>query len=195
MAIFDDMVANVYVLTNRPDLVAETKSQIKKAAIKLHGKDFFNPDLKEVILTLTPNSNMRYTIDLTDSVNIPRFRKGHYLREYVNPPTGQEVQYKKYDAADIMDDYNVERTNYFYQAGIVLQLYATKVLTQVKFGYYQFPDTSETTFSSWIANLSTAYIEEEAAMNLFKIIGKDEEYQKFQALTADNLQAIIMAGI
>jgi len=195
MTIFTDMLDNVYVLTNRPDLVAETKSQIKKAAIKLHGADFFKADLKEVVVPVTAAVDFRYTLDLTDTAHFTRRRKVHYVRQYETPPTGRERDYKMYDAADILDDYSLEGTNYSYQAGLVVNVISFAALTNVRVGYFQFPDTSETTFSSWIASLSTSYLEEEAAKNIFKIIGKDEEFQKYETICADNLAAIKMAGI
>lgn len=195
MAILDDMIANVYVLTNRPDLVAETKSQIKKAAIKLHGSDFYIQDLAIATVALTPDTNFRYTVDISNSTLYPRFRKLDFIRDWNSIPTGREQYYSIKAASAILDDYKLEYQRYAYQAGLTIELRADCALTMVQMGYYTFPDIGDTTFSSWIANLSSAYLEEEAARNLFKMIGKDEEYQKYESICTDNLAAIKMAGI
>lgn len=195
MTTFSTILDNVYVLTKRPDLIAETKSAVKKATLKLHNKDLWEKDLKEVIVTLTPSTLFRYSLDLTDAGTYPRIKKIKSIREYNAIPTGRELKLEKHDSDDIFDDYQIERVNYFYLAGLAANLVVVSALTQIKVGYYQYPDITELTYSSWIANELPDYIAEEAARSLFKLIGKDEEFQKFEAICKENETALTMTQI
>jgi len=44
MATLNSLMDDVYILTNRPELVAETRLAVKKATLKLHQLDFFAKD-------------------------------------------------------------------------------------------------------------------------------------------------------
>ena len=44
---FDELVAEVYLLTARGDLTAETQSAVKAATLKAHKSDFFSKDIFE----------------------------------------------------------------------------------------------------------------------------------------------------
>jgi hypothetical protein len=48
-----ELIAEVYTLTGRPDLVAETSAAVRKATLKMHSVDFFYRDLQEKIITFT----------------------------------------------------------------------------------------------------------------------------------------------
>ena len=45
MATLATLADDVYVLTNRPDLVSETRVALRKAIMKLHSADTFKRDL------------------------------------------------------------------------------------------------------------------------------------------------------
>lgn len=51
MASLNSLVSDVYTLTNRPDLVAETALAVKKATLKMHHVDFFARDIWESGIT------------------------------------------------------------------------------------------------------------------------------------------------
>lgn len=195
MAILDDLIALVYTHTNRPDLTVETKAMVKKAALKLHGMDFWKQDLKEVIITPVPLTagSPRYQLDLSDSGVYPLFRKVDYIKDY--SATATEKSYDEYAANDRIDGYGMERTNYWYQMGLAANLVASSLVGQIAVGYYAYPNITDVGFSSWIATQFPDAIAEEAARAVFKMIGKDEEHLKYQALTQENEAIIRMAGI
>ena len=47
MATFAELLADVYTLTNRSDLIAETKLAVKMATLKMHQRDYFYKDIRE----------------------------------------------------------------------------------------------------------------------------------------------------
>ena len=198
---YSDIVNEIYTITNRPDLVNETASAVRKATLKMHSIDFFEQDLVTNIIAVTPSmqasiNDTRYSIPLTDaSGNTTRYRSLSFIREYNNPLTGQEVQYEKLAADSIFDEYNVEKQNYFYMAGSNVQLRSTKTLTQMTLGYYQYPDINSATYTSWIAVQFPYAIIEEACRAIFKMIGKDEEEQRYQAMSLENIAMLQMIGV
>ena len=46
-----ELIAEVYLLTNRPDRVAMTTSAVKAATLKAHKSDFFSKDIHEIPLS------------------------------------------------------------------------------------------------------------------------------------------------
>ena len=47
MATFTELCNDVYTMTKRPDLVAETKLAVKAATLKAHQSDFYPKDIYE----------------------------------------------------------------------------------------------------------------------------------------------------
>lgn len=212
MTTYAELVESVVAITNRPSLIAEMKVAIRKAIFKFHMADTFKRDLYQVDLNMNlyPSSNFRWLIDLSNGDVFPRYRKFYSLR--IPPsewPPGGPVQYPldtlpgypwgppkspqiSYVAADnIFDEYNTERTNYCYQAGMSLNLRLTFTPNTLSFFYYQYPlfqvSDSGITIRSWIADQFQDGIAEEAAGTIFKMIGKDDESARYQALFAENI--------
>jgi hypothetical protein len=198
---YSEIVNDIYTLTNRPDLVAETALAIRKATLKMHSLDYFTQDRVSNIITITPAMQAsildnRYAIDLSPAGgNTTRYRAISFIREYNNPLTGQEIQFLKLEPDSIFNEYNLERQNYYYIAGSSAQLRSNKVLTQVTLAYYQYPDVNSTTYTSWIAAQFPYAIIEEAARAIFKMIGKDEEAQTYQEATAENIAMLQEIGV
>lgn len=195
MPTLTELIEKVYEHTNRSDLSVETKSQVKKAVMKLHGKDFFKKDLKQVIITPTPISPgvTRYQLDLSDSATFPLVRRVCSI----TPLFGGEEN-KSYDemaADDLMDSYRMAKTDIFFQIGLAVNVRASRAPDQIAVTYWKYPNVTDSGFSSWIVNEFEDAVVEEAARVIFKMIGKDEEFQKYEKLVVENETAIIAAGI
>ncbi len=65
---YDELVTEVYALTKRPDLVAETASLIKAATLKAHHTDFYSKDLFETSVTW-PAPSFRQQLDYINLVS------------------------------------------------------------------------------------------------------------------------------
>ena len=60
---FDELLSEVYICTNRPDLVDETKAAIRSATIKWHNSDFYSKDLFETGISFESSSFVK-TLDI-----------------------------------------------------------------------------------------------------------------------------------
>jgi len=199
-ATYAAIVADVYSLTARPDLVAETAIAVRKATMKFHLAETFKNDISIAIVTLPVLSSngdvsFRYTLDLTNTATYPFYRKVAYIKEYNAIPTGQEIQFKEKDITSLLDNYQLEDINYWTQQSMQVSLRCNKVLTQLAVGYYRYPDVTPITYTSWIADQYQDAITEEACAAVFKAIGKDSEYQRLAANFVDNLHLLQMTQI
>lgn len=187
MSDFTAMQNLVYSITNRPDLISQTTRAIKKATLKFHQADFWPRDLIELpSQAVTPvSSDYRYALDITAAPFI-RFRALEYARVPSTDPTLKLRTFDRLNASDILDSYGIEKSDYWYLAGNTISIRSYTALTNVALGYYQFPDTNELTYTSWIADTFPDAIAEEAASAIFKQTGKDDEYQRFTGYYEEN---------
>lgn len=193
------VIDDVVIHTNRPDLVAETQLAVSKATMKMHmtgprdpatglsGAAFYVQDIVSDIVILPLQTETRYEIDLSDYSQL-RAVKG--IQEWNVPLTGTEVTYEKLDENFLFDDYHIEKYDYFYRAGLVVNLRARKLLTKIKLSYYAFPIVDGATYTSWIASKFKDAIVEEAAATVFRMIGKTDEFKTYQAMTQDNISIL-----
>lgn len=193
MTTFAELQADVYEITKRPDKVALTTIAIRKATLKFHMADYWIRDLVlGAVVPLTPlfTGQGRFSIDTTASP-FTRFRKAQLIREYVNPPTGMERNYTRIEANDVIDDYNVEKVDYWYEAGTSIYLNSYTLITNAVVNYYRFPVvTADANYSSWIADVLRDAISIEAAAEVFKAVGKDDEFQRMKAEFDGNLMLL-----
>lgn len=194
MATLTTLAADVYTLTNRPDLVSETNVAIRKAIYKFHGADTFKRDIKTFRLQMslyTPLApdDYRWQIPLT---TFPQFRRPKYL---TTPLTSTAIVTVFYEvAADrLFDTYRCEYLNYFFIAGSTLVIKSVQSPDYLDLTYYAYPivpSVTTDTITSWIADQYPDAIIEEAAGTVFKMIGKDDEYSRYQTLFAENIQIL-----
>lgn len=205
------LASEVYVITNRPDLAAETRVAIQKAIRKLHGADFWTRDLiRKRVVTGTdliqpdPNSG-RYTLDIQE---LAQFRKVASLTYPLDVPLVPETipplydtryggqfarEFKELAANDLIDSWRSEKENYFCIIGNEIHVRASWKVTQLDLTYWQWPvitSNLEAQLGSWIASEYPDAIVEEACAAVFKMIGKDDEHGRFSALFAENLAII-----
>jgi len=201
-----DLFKNIFTITGRTDLVAEIAYAIKTAVLKAHFADQWSRDLVEQ--TITPLTSVstydnRYVFDIKQAP-FTRWRQLAYARETPNTnPSSyswdnsssapfQVRQYQKIEPDSIFDSYDRMLSNTIYLAGNALHVRTSNPINSIDIGYYINPDadTSSATFSSWIADEYPYIIEMEAASMVFKMIGKDEEYQRFAAMWPESIATL-----
>src|SRR4051812_3068676 len=69
--LFDSLLASVIVLTNRPDLEAETELALRTATTSAHHSDFYARDLSTQLVQL-PNASYSTQLDISNL--FPRMR-------------------------------------------------------------------------------------------------------------------------
>ncbi len=173
---FTELNAAVVTITNRPDLVAETSLAVRRATARMHSIDFWPKDIQEVTLSLITPAFLGQ-IDTT-ILPFSRFRAMKYLREYNLVHSGRERYMTKVEPDCLVDEYGYEIQSLWYPAGTVINWkvgYAVQAIagiTGLSVGYYQNPDVSPTTFSSWIAQIEPWCIVEDAAARVLKLTGQ-----------------------
>ena len=198
MATLSELIADVYTITNRSDLVAETALAVKSATLKAHRLDFFSRDLYETAYVF-PTSLNKQTLDYITQIS--NFRALSYIRFYYD--TNEVVT--TIDATgpfadivtpqEILDAYGYNRTNIAYVAGRNLEIRGSEAFTKILLGAYVFPIVTEVGFSSWVADLYPYVIVYEAARHIFITIGKAEEAARYGNLVAEEYSTFIPAAL
>lgn len=213
MATLTSLAADVYTLTNRPDLVSETLISLRKAIRKFHGADTFKRDIAIVQLDMTAQTPLdpnqyRWSLDLALFPSFRRFKGVNYPPDKTMPINqipaplvdwtvgfGNDKLFHEIAPDNLFDRYGYERTNYFYVVGNTVTVRSGWYIDWLNFTYYKWPvipsDPSQL-LTSWIVNEYPDCIIEEASGAVFKMIGKDDESNRYQQLFNDNL-AIIKA--
>lgn len=185
MATFSDLTSDVMTITNRPDLIAETKLAVKAATLKIHQSDYYYKDLFESGLTW---DTAAYTQEVDLSLLFSYFRTLKYVRRYDTSGTGEAKEfYTILTPGEVLDSYGRDKYNIAYMAGRILNIKSYEKFTNALIGMYVNPDITDTGYSSWIANDHPYSIIFEAARLLFKQIGYDEQSTQFERLVAEQL--------
>ena len=193
---FDELVAEVYTLTNRPDLVAETKLAIKSATLKAHQTDFYSKDIYETGVEFT---NPAYIQSLDLPSLISNFRAISYLRRMedttdADTTLGENV-IEIITPLEVLDSYGVTRTNVAYVAGRMLEIRSSVEFYTMMLGCYVLPIVRDGAYSSWIAELYPYTIVREAARTVFKTIGQDEQAAAYERLVAEEYLLLKMSAL
>lgn len=182
----------VYNLTNRPALVAETLTAIRSATLKLHQLDYFYKDIYETgISFLAP----AYVQTLEYRTLIPRWRSLKYLRK--TDSTGQEqgALYTIITPESVLDQYGQNQLNVCYVAGAALKIRSEAALQYALLGCYVNPDISESGYNSWLALDHPYAIVFEAAAIVFKAIGDTEKFAAYTQLAAQQAAEVKLSNI
>ena len=184
MALFDDLIADVITITNRPDLLAETKLGIRAAVVKLHGLEFWREDRveEEVAVTVTEG---QFSITVTDLDNPVRKIDG-IKKAY------SDVYFDEIDPKQILDGFGYRRYNSYYRMGNLLNFLTDSGDTSVIVIYYKQPVAVETGFSSWIAETYPILVAMEAATFVFSSIGDKEQEAKIKAMIAEHGSVLLI---
>lgn len=191
MATFTELLNDVITLTNRPDLLAESKLAVKAATLKLHQSDFFFRDLTEEGIKFSAPG---YNQQLEYRTLFPRFRSIKYLRKTDQAGASGDF-FKLLTPAEVLDVYGIELTDICYAAGELIQIKSSTSLEYALLGCYLTPDITEAGFNSWIALDHPYAIVYEAAVTLFKAIGYDEQAAVYTKLAMEQLAIIRISNI
>lgn len=184
MTTLTSLIADVYTLTNRPDLVGETLLAVKSATLKAHHSDFFPKDLQE--------EGVQFGFSLTQQTLeyktlVPRWRSLSYLRkfDYSTPPGTPGKFLEILTPTNVLDSYSVNKEDVCYLAGLELNIRTREAQQYFLLGCYVHPNLVTETYSSWIADEHPYAIIYEAAATVFKTIGFDEQEAAYRRMVAD----------
>lgn len=182
----------VYVITNRPDLVGRTSSAIRAATLKLHQTDFYYKDLFETGISF---SAANYLQQLEYRTLIPNWRTLKYVRKSDVNSTDTGKFLEVVTPESVLDSYGLNRNDVVYATGEVLQIRSSTELQYIFLGCYLNPNITLSGYSSWIALDHPFAIIYEAASQIFKQIGKSEEWQAYKIMANEQAAAIAVTNI
>lgn len=192
MATLAELCDDVYTITNRPDLVAETQLAVRAATLKIHQSDFYFRDLFETGIQF---DSAEYIQQLDIVTIVPNFRSLSYLRQYDSAGAAAGLFFEILSPGQLLDSYGLERVNIAYAAGRVLNIKAASQIQYALLGVYVNPTVTAGGYSSWVADMYPFAIVFEAVRNLFKQIGYDEQASMYEKLAFEQLVLVKSANI
>lgn len=185
-----ELQQEVYSITNRPDLVAETLTAVRQSTLALHQSDFYWKDIYETGISFSASA---YNQELEFRTILPRFRALKYLRK--SDSTGAAgAFFDVVQPESVLDNYGADRTNVCYAAGASIEIKSSTQFQYALLGCYLHPDITVLGFDSWIANDHPYAIVYEAAEKVFKMIGKTEEFAAFKFLRDEERQRLVISN-
>lgn len=184
-----DLCNEVYLITNRPDLVNETALSVRSATLKAHQSDYFPKDMRETeVIFLTSDCVQALDYSKID----PKWRSLNYARILQTSASGSCTPgafFELIDPVVALGMYGETRTNVAYQAGTVYQLKSACPFSRALLGYYVHPTIApDADYASWIADEFPYVIIFDAAARIFKMVGFDEQANYWQQEVAQQYQ-------
>lgn len=189
----NDLINNVYTITNRSDRAAETLQAVLSATLKAHQSDYFYKDILETGVSFDV---VAYIQQLDYRALLPQWRALKYLRKFDfvnNCPKGPPL--KIVEPANVFDDYNAQKVDIAYVAGSNININSCTQEQYYLLGCYLNPNITQNGYNSWIALDHPFCIILGAAASVFKAIGKDEEASTYKQLVADELALLKESNI
>jgi len=189
---FSELCAEVYTLTGRSDLVAETESAVKSATLKAHQSDYYYKDIFESGLVFATSD---YVQNLDYRALLSRWRALKYLRKYDYTNSVPGIELTVILPEQIFDAYQVQKSDICYVAGSYVQINSSTQEQYYLLGCYVNPDITKESYSSWVALDHPFCIVFDAAATVFKAVGKDDEAAAYRGLVAEQIQMLRASNI
>lgn len=192
---FEQLLEEVYIITNRPELVAETSSAVRLATLKAHHLDFFSHDIVERQVKFD-ECLFKQSIDLYSLASNYRAAKYFRLTDAANCDDIIGPIIEMITPDELLDSYGRNRVNVSYVAGRMLEIRAGVEFDTAVFGFYVNPIvTPSGSYGSWIANIHPGAIINEAARVIFKMIGYDEQSVQYNKLVDEEYTLLTITGL
>lgn len=177
-----ELRAEIYNITNRPDLVSLTTTAIKAATLKAHNTDFYSKDIYEMQFSFMAPA---FTRSLDYISIVPNYRALKYMRIYDIASASTGEFFKVITPEEILDQFGRELTDVAYVAGRVIEIKSSTEFDTILLGAYVSPVITEAGYSSWVADLYPYAIVHEAARVIFGSISMQEEKNAQKELVAE----------
>jgi hypothetical protein len=189
---FDELLEEVFLLTNRRDLTSETKAAVKAATLKAHKSDFFSKDIFETGVEFD-TADFRQSLDYITLIS--NFRALKYVRRVEDENDDVGAFFEIVTPEETLDTYSCNRTDIAYVAGRVLEIRASIEFSKLLLGAYVLPVVREGAYLSWVAEQAPFAIIYEAARVIYKAIGYDEQSASITQLVAEEYNLLRMSAL
>lgn len=183
----NELIAEVYTITNRPDLVAQTLTAVRSATLKLHQSDYYYKDLRETGVSFT---SAEYVQQIDYRTLFPKWRALKYIRKTDAAGTDTGKFFDIIVPENVLDDYRINRNDVAYVAGEVIQMRSSTQVQYTILGRYDNPDITALGYDSWIALDHPYAIVFEAASTVFKMIGDTDQFAAYSGLAGMQLMEL-----
>jgi hypothetical protein len=180
----NELIAEVYTITNRPDLVAQTLTAVRSATLKLHQSDYYYKDLREQGVSFV---SALYVQSMEYRPLFPLWRSLKYVRKTDSTGTEQGKFFDIIPPENILDDYRLNRNDVAYVAGEVIQMRSSTQFQYSIIGRYDNPDITVSGWNTWIGIDHPYAIAFEAACTIFKMIGDTDQFAAYTRLAGEQL--------
>lgn len=187
-----ELQTEVYTLTNRPDLTAETLLAVRAATLKLHQTDYFYKDLFETGISF---SSAEYEQSIEYNTLIPLWRALKYIRKTDVDGDDTLPFFTVIQPESVLDDYNLNRTDVCYVAGTNIQIKSSTEFQYAFLGCYLNPNITESGWNTWIGRDHPYAIVFDAAATIFKMIGKTSEFAAYTGLALEQRDLVVKSNI
>lgn len=187
-----ELQSEVYTITNRPDLTAETLTAVRAATLKWHQSDYFYKDLFETGVVF---SSTAYQQQLDYRTLIPAWRALKYLKKTDSSGADTLGFFDVIPPENVLDQYQLNRDDVCYVAGSVIQIRSSTQFQYAILGCYLNPDITVAGYNSWIALDHPYAIIYEAAADILRQIGKLEEMGAYKLLSNEQFAAVQRSNI
>lgn len=184
---FDELVQEVYNITNRSDLVTETESAVRAATLKAHQSDFYSKDIYETGVEF-PTADYKQSLDYISLVS--NYRALKYLRRVENETDDVGKFIQIITPEESLDAYGHNRNDIAYIAGRVLEIRSSVTFSKCLFACYVNPIVRLNAYSSWVADQFPYAIIHEAARRVFSAVGQMEESNGQLRLVAEEFNLL-----
>ena len=181
MSQFTDILADVYTLTARSDLVAESKLGIRAATIKLHGLEYWREDRIEEEIPVATVAG-QFSLDASEDFSYAPRPNSLLVKKAASDSFFEEINPKQ-----LLDGFGFRRFDVFYRAGNLYKFLTSSQDSSVVASYYRMPTATEVAYESWIADLYPHFIAVEAALFAANTVSDSELEKRMQAMAAMNL--------
>jgi len=203
MTTLAEMIDMVDGITNRTDLVKETKLAIKSATLREHAAVDYSKDLMLTSIALSPGSpdTFRYLIPAA-SIRARKITPKIYetpvvqvSSAYTNLGVYGLIELNEVSAFNIFDTYRLEHYNYWYNTASGIHISAVRSLASVDILYYKYTDVTDSGYSSWIADEFPYVIADFAAIEIFRLLGRTAEQNAYTVKAKENRLTLIASNI
>lgn len=196
MATLAALLADVYSLTNRPDLVAESTLAVKAATLKAHQSDYF---FRDQVAGSFNFANPALFVQQFDVSTLTRWRAWAYLQNFdplITPyQNSNSYVFEIIASNDLIDNYRILKQNSAYQVGTACNIRCAAALATLYYGYFQNPDITNAANMGWISDNHPYAIIIPAARMVFKTIGYDEQYRAYEDMEREQIAELKISNI
>ena len=180
-----ELLDEIYTLTKRSDLVAETGVALRNAVRMAHKSGKFWRDLAQVTIN-------NLALDTVQEVDIPTYLPRLKQVAYIRSTANNDLQLKEVRIDDLLDEDNYARTNVYWGLGTKLKIRAYAAEASYQVAYWRYPVVSPSTaFDSWIAEDHSDALILPAATTVLQMIGENEIRAKLEPLAAQAMRDLI----